>query len=83
MGIKQRIERLEMGIGLKNEPRVIIVTIDPAGNDKEGSYNVEIFSGLWAYAVRGGPFTEEEIRKLREEHKAEYEEWAGGLVKQG
>jgi hypothetical protein len=37
-----------------------------------------IFPGLWAFAAGGGPFTQEEIRKLREEHKAEYEKGVKG-----
>ena len=75
MGIKQRLERLEAGMGLKNEPRVTIITIDPDGISKEGPYSVEIFPDLWAYAIRGGPFTNEKIRQLREDNKREWEKW--------
>lgn len=75
MGIKQRVERLEGEIGLKQEGRItIITTISPDGGGDP--YHVEILSGLWAYAARGGPFTEEEIHRLREEDKAEYEEFS-------
>lgn len=79
MGIKQRIEKLEAGMGLKNEPRVTIITIDPDGISKENPYSVEIFPELWAYAIRGGPFTEEEIRQLRKEEKSTWEEWKGRI----
>jgi hypothetical protein len=79
MGIKQRVERLEGEIGLKQEGRItIITTISPDGDDPshaEDPYHVEIFPGLWAYAARGGPFKSNEIHSLREKHKAKYEEF--------
>ena len=73
MGIEQRLNRLEAEMGLKREPRVTIITIDPDGDATEDPYTVELSGGLWAYAARGGPFTSEEIRQLREEHKSEWE----------
>lgn len=76
--LERRIDRLEESLGMKPEPRVRIITsvrpnLGPPlpGTDKETPCpcTVEILAGLWAYAVRGGPFTDEEIRELREEHE--------------
>jgi hypothetical protein len=65
--VGRRIERLEEKLEAKSEPRVIIVTnIDNPGNN---SCKSKLSGHLWAYAARGGPFTNEEIRELREEHK--------------
>ena len=79
MGIKQRLDRLEGEMGLKQERRVWIITTLPFEEDdhrqEQTPYRVEIFPGLWAYAARGGPFTSEEIRRLKEKYKAEYEEF--------
>ena len=75
MGIKQRLDRLEGEIGMKRESRVTVITINPDEDAHEGPYSVEIFPDLWATAIRGGPFTEEEIRQLREEEKSNWEEW--------
>ena len=74
MGIKQRLARLEEEIGVKHESRVtIITTVNPNGH--EDPYTVELFPDLWAFANRGGPFTQEEIRQLRKEKKSTWEEW--------
>lgn len=67
MGIKQRLDRLEEEIGMKRESRVTVITINPDEDAHEDPYSVEIFPDLWAYAIRGGPFTDEEIRELKEE----------------
>jgi hypothetical protein len=65
----RRIERLEEKFSVGREPRVVIVTINP-DNLPEDAYTVELFpGGPWAFAIRGGPFADEEIRQLREEHK--------------
>lgn len=78
MGIKQKLERLEKEIAPKHEPRLWYITNVPPDEDgpSQGKdpWNVEIFPGLWAFAAGGAPFTTEEIRKLKEEHKAEYEQ---------
>lgn len=75
MGIKQRVDRLEEEIGMKPESRLTVITIDPHKLAHEGPYTVELFPDLWATAVRGGPFTSEEIRQLRKEEKSKWEEW--------
>ena len=75
MGIKQRLARLEHELGMKPESRLTAITIDPHKVAHEGPYSVEIFPGLWATAIRGGPFTSEEIRQLREDQKSEWEKW--------
>jgi hypothetical protein len=68
-GLDRRIERLEAKFGVKHEPRVIIVTINP--NDlSESDFAVDLHcNDLWAYVGRGGPFTEEEIRGLRAKYE--------------
>jgi len=73
--IKQRLARLEEEIGMKHEPRVRVITINPNKNAHEDPYTVEIFPDLWADAMRGGPFTPEEIHQLRKEEKSTWEEW--------
>ena len=73
MGIKQRLDRLEDEIGMKPESRVTVITIDPHGVAQEGPYSVQLSPKIWASALRGGPFTSEEVRQLREE-EAEREE---------
>jgi len=62
----RRIERLEEKLGKNREPRVIVITINP--NDlAEDRYTAKISSsGRWAFAIRRGPFTDEEIRELKE-----------------
>lgn len=75
MGIKQRLDRLEEEIGMKRESRFTVITINPYKDAHEGPYSVAIFPDLWAYAIRGGQFTSEEIRQLREDNKSEWEEW--------
>jgi hypothetical protein len=69
--LERRIERLEERLGVKQGPRYVLITnLNPDG--EEDPYTRELFPGLWAIGY-GGPFTEDEIRNLREEHKAEYE----------
>jgi hypothetical protein len=69
----RRIERLEEKLGVKQGPHDILITNVDFWGGQEGPYTVELFRGLWAHAIGGGPFTEEEIRNLREENKADYE----------
>jgi hypothetical protein len=65
--VGRRIERLEEKLEAKSEPRVIIVTnIDNPGNN---SCKSKLSGHLWAYAARGGPFTDDEIRALKEEYE--------------
>jgi hypothetical protein len=64
--LERRLERLEQTLTLSGEPRVIIVTINP-DDLPEDPYMVQLSSVLWAIAARGGPFTAEEIKELREE----------------
>lgn len=64
--LERRVERLESRLVPKREPRVIITTINP-DDLPENPYLIELSpGGLWAFAARGGPFTEEEISDLRE-----------------
>ena len=64
-----RIDRLEEKFGENRDPRVIVITINP-NNFPEDAYRFELLpGGLWAYAARGGPFTAEEIDRLRTEHR--------------
>jgi hypothetical protein len=65
----RRIERLEEKLGKNREPRVIVITINP-DDLPENRYTAKISSGgQWAFAIRGGPFTDEEIRELKENAK--------------
>ena len=67
--LERRIERLEAKFGVKHEPRVIVVTINP-DDLPESDFAVDLrCGGLWAYAGRDGPFTEEEIRGLRAKYE--------------
>ena len=66
----RRIERLEERLGTKPEPRVMVNTNVAPWNGAETPDCVRIAPHRWAIAVRGGPFTDEEIRKLREEYDA-------------
>lgn len=71
--LERRLERLEQTLTPRGEPRLIIVTINP-NNFPESPYHVELPpGGLWAIAARGGPFTDEEICKLREEEERNHE----------
>lgn len=66
--LNRRIERLEEKFDTKREPRVVIIT--NVDDFTEDAHTIELFpGGPWAIAARGGPFTGEEIRELREEHK--------------
>ena len=74
--LEKRISCLEEKLGTKPGPRLIIITTFTEGH--EDPFHARLFSdspGLWAIAQSGGPFTEEEIRNLREEEKAEYDEY--------
>jgi hypothetical protein len=67
--LSRRIEWLEAKFGTKQEARAIIVTINP-NNLPEDDFHIDLrCGGLWAYAARGGPFTDEEIRGLRAEYE--------------
>ncbi len=75
--LTRRVKRLEDGIGRNDETRILVMTnVTPLGGEETPSC-VKISPKCWAIAVRGGPFTEEEIRKFREEHKAEYKKLRG------
>jgi hypothetical protein len=70
--LEKRIERLEEKLGMKPGPREIILTNVDFSGGQENPYTAQLFPRLWAIAQSGGPFTEEEIRNLRNKHKAEY-----------
>jgi hypothetical protein len=68
---EQRLTRLEQRMGTKHAPRLIYLTPNLEGDEtEETAYSVKISSELWAEAF-GGPFTKEEIDKLREEYAEE------------
>jgi len=70
-GLGRRIERLEAKFSANHEARVIVTTINP-DNHPEDPFTLELFpGGPWAFAIRGGPFTGEEIRRLRENARGE------------
>jgi len=78
MKLENRISRLEEKLGTKPGPRYTIVTTVDFTDGQEDPLHVKLFSdrpGLWAIAQSGGPFTEEEIQNLRDQHKAKYEEY--------
>jgi hypothetical protein len=68
---EQRLTRLEQRMGTNPGPRLIYLTPNLEGDESEETpYSVKISSKLWAEAF-GGPFTKEEIDKLREEYAEE------------
>jgi hypothetical protein len=68
---EQRVMRLEQRMGTKHAPRLIYLTPNLEEDESEETpYSVKISSELWAEAF-GGPFTKEEIAKLREEYAEE------------
>ena len=68
--LDRRLSRLEAGLAAEDdEPRVVIVTINP-NNLPEDHFRIDLnVWGLWAIAARGGPFTENEIGALKEKYK--------------
>jgi hypothetical protein len=69
---EQRLTRLEQRMGTKHAPRLIYLTPNLEGDETEETANsVKISSELWAYVFSSGPFTKEEIDKLREEYAEE------------
>jgi hypothetical protein len=68
---EQRVTRLEQRMGTNHRPRLIYITPNLEEDESEETpYSVKISSELWAEAF-GGPFTREEIGKLREEYAEE------------
>jgi hypothetical protein len=65
--LERRIERLEETLDMKPGPRHIIITNVNFLEGEESPCEVEFLPGLYALAY-GGPFTTEEIDKLREEY---------------
>jgi hypothetical protein len=70
-GLQRRIERLENKFGVKPEPRLLVMTNVAPSKDEGTRYCARIGSDRWAHTIRGGPFTDEEIRKLREDYSEE------------
>ena len=69
--LDSRIDRLGEKLGTTRERRATVVTnVGPRVGESENPRAVRIAPDRWAYAIRGGPFTSEEIRKLREKHGA-------------
>ena len=69
--LERRIERLEDKLSPKYGPRLIYIYPHPDEEEEETPYQIQVSSELWAHAMRGGPFTEEEIRRLKEKHRGE------------
>jgi hypothetical protein len=69
--LERRIERLENELTAKHGPRSIYIHPNLGEEEEETPYQVQVSSELWAYAMGGGPFTDEEIRQLREEYSEE------------
>jgi hypothetical protein len=68
---EQRLMQLEQQMGTQPRPRLIYITPNLEEDESEETpYSVKISSELWAEAF-GGPFTKEEIDKLREEYAEE------------
>jgi hypothetical protein len=74
--LSRRLERLEKRLGAKSPRWVLVIGCsDPnAAKLAESPYCKEILPGLYALPY-GGPLTEEEHQKLREEHQEAAEEW--------
>ena len=71
MNLERRIERLEEKLGAKSEPRVLVITnVRFDHTDGQPPSLIQFVPEVWAFAVRGGPFTREEINQLRNEHAA-------------
>jgi hypothetical protein len=68
--LERRLERLEEKLTRRAEPRVMITTNVRFGDGEEDPYTVKIAPGLWAIAARGGPFTPDEIKGLKEKHRS-------------
>ncbi len=67
--LERRVERLEQRMGAKREQRFIYIMPNlEEEEDQETPYCVKISADLWAHAIGGGPFTNEEIRRLRQEY---------------
>ena len=70
--LEQRLARLEQRTGMKSRQRIIYLTPNLQGDRaKETPYAVKISSEVWAYVFSSGPFTTEEVDKLREEYAEE------------
>lgn len=65
----RRIEQLEERLGAKAEPRVVVITnVTPLGGEETPAC-VKFAPERWAIAIRGGPFTSDEVEELREEYQ--------------
>jgi hypothetical protein len=70
---EQRLTRIEQRMGMKSRQRMIYLTPNLEGDKaKETPYAVKISSQVWAHVLgNSGPFTNEEIAKLREKYAEE------------
>jgi hypothetical protein len=70
---EQRVTRLEQRMGTKPGPRLIYLTPNLQGDKaSETPYAVKISSEVWAHVLgNSGPFTKEEIDRLRETYAKE------------
>ena len=66
--LARRTQRLEEKLETKPGPRLIYLTPNLEGDEtEETAYSVKISSEVWAYVFSSGPFTTEEVDKLREQ----------------
>jgi hypothetical protein len=70
---EQRLTRIEQRMGMKSRQRIIYLTPNLQGDKaSETPYAVKISSEVWAHVLgNSGPFTTEEVDKLREEYAEE------------
>jgi len=70
--LARRTQRLEEKLETKPGPRLIYLTPNLEGDEtEEMASSVKISSEVWAYVFSSGPFTTEEVDKLREEYAEE------------
>ena len=70
---EQRLTRIEQRMGMKSRQRMIYLTPNLQGDRaKETPYAVKISSEVWAHVLgNSGPFTKEEIDRLRKTYAEE------------
>jgi hypothetical protein len=64
--LDRRIARLEVKYNTSCGQRFVYILPNlEEDEDEETPYQIKLSSDLWAHAIRGGPFTAEEIDELR------------------
>jgi hypothetical protein len=70
--LEGRLKRLEETTRANREERFVYILPNlEEEEDEETPYRVKVSSKLWAHAIRGGPFTDEEIQSLRQKYGEE------------